>query len=305
MGTANGNRLIQSLGQLLAASPPEGVGQVESQQIERLLEIYYRHISSADLEEHDPQDLLGALIAHWRLMQDRRPDEAQVRVYNPEQEEHGWRSGDTIVEVVARDMPFLIDSISAALNAEGLAIRLTIHPVFAVVRDDNGRLKAIHDTETGVDAAGPEAIIQMHVDRQPEAALARLQTLVQGVVADVTLTTSDWLAMKGFAEGVQAELAATPVQGTEEDNAEVQAFLNWMINDHFLFIACCTFDLRSGSVDEGLSLVEGSGLGLLRGGANARARADQWLSGLAAGLSASDTDLTVTKTNAKSSIWTA
>ncbi len=302
MGIANGNRLIQSLSHLLAAGPPEGAGRVEAQQIERLLEVYYRHISAADLEEHDPQDLLGALIAHWRLMQDRRPDEAKVRVYNPEQEEHGWRSEDTIVEVVARDMPFLIDSISAALNAESLAIRLTIHPVFAVVRDNNGRLKAIDDTDTGDDAAGPEAIIQLHVDRQPEAALAKLQTLVQGVIADVTLTTSDWMAMKGFAEGVQAELAVTPVQGAEEDNAEAQAFMNWMINHHFLFIACCTFDLHDGSADDGLRFVDGSGLGLLRGGDSARARADQWLSGLAAGLSASDTDLMVTKTNAKSTV---
>ncbi len=54
---------------MLAANPPEGAGPVEARQVERLLRIYYRHISPDDLEEQDPQDLLGALLAHWRLMQ--------------------------------------------------------------------------------------------------------------------------------------------------------------------------------------------------------------------------------------------
>ena len=55
----NSERLIQTLSKLLAASPPEGTGPVEAGQVERLLGIYYRHISPSDLEEHDPQDLLG------------------------------------------------------------------------------------------------------------------------------------------------------------------------------------------------------------------------------------------------------
>ena len=59
-------------------------------------------------------------------------------------------------------MPFLVDSISAALNQRGLAIKLTIHPVFGVSRDSNGRLKALQDTKSAVELSSFEAVIQLH-----------------------------------------------------------------------------------------------------------------------------------------------
>jgi glutamate dehydrogenase len=297
----NSERLIQTLSKLLAASPPEGTGPVEAGQVERLLGIYYRHISPSDLEEHDPQDLLGALVAHWRLMRQRRPDQAIVRVYNPEQEEHGWRSDDTIVEVVSQDMPFLVDSISAALNRRGLTIRLTIHPVFGVTRDSNGVLTALSDTGAGGEMQNAEAVIQMHVDRQPQEVLGELEGMVASVIDDVGRATSDWLKMKQMAGKLEADMAAAGT-APSADTEEARAFLHWMISDHFLFIAACSFDLQDAEGRTTLRFVEGSGLGVLRGGAEASRRADQWISGLGVDLSAFDAELVVTKANARSSV---
>ena len=97
-----------------------------------MLGVYFRHIEPADLAEHEAQDLLGALVAHWRLMRQRLPTQSLVRVYNPDQEEHGWRSDDTIVEIAVEDGRFttLVAAVQAAglvdLVAEGfeLAIRI-------------------------------------------------------------------------------------------------------------------------------------------------------------------------------------
>ena len=302
MSKHKGDRLITKLGKLLAANPSDGAGRFDAAQVEQLLDAYYRHISPADLEEHDPQDLVGALIAHWRLMRERRPGEAKVRVYNPDQEEHGWRSRDTIVEVVAQDMPFLVDSISAALNQRGLAIKLTIHPVFGVSRDSNGRLKALQEAKSAVELSSFEAVIQLHVERQPHEALPELQQLVTGVIGDVSMATSDWLKMKLLAEKIEQELGT---RGTPDDScpdtAEARAFLNWMINDHFLFIASCQFEL-DGVDGAALHFVEGSGLGVLRGGSEARERAESWVSGVGVDLPGFSFDLLITKANARSSV---
>ncbi|MCB1772618.1 MAG: NAD-glutamate dehydrogenase [Gammaproteobacteria bacterium] len=292
--------LIETLTQLLAASPPEGARGFRKAHGEQLLRVYYRHISPADLEEHDPGDLLGALIAHWQLMRRRRPGQAKVRVYNPEQEEHGWRSKDTIVEIVADDMPFLVDSVSAALNRLGLAISLTIHPVFAVDRDDAGNLTGLHRVGDG-DATATEAAIQMHIDRQPQEKLSELEGVVRHVVADVVATTSDWLAMKGRAESIRQQIGETATGTAGSDAAEARAFLDWMVGDHFLFIAACSYEL-TGADGCALSFVSDSGLGLLRDGAEARARADEWVSGLAVDLAEFHHDLVVTKANARSRV---
>jgi glutamate dehydrogenase len=296
------NRLIRTLSKLLAERPEEGAHPIEAGQLEQLLGIYYRHISPADLEEHDPEDLLGALVAHWRLMRKRRPDEALVRVYNPEQEEHGWRSNDTIVEVVAPDMPFLVDSISAALNRWGMTISLTIHPVFGVSRDAKGVVTAVHESKDGDETASPEAILRFQVDRQPENVLAKLERLVSSVIADITLATSDWLKMKRQAENIRSELGDRAPHEACPDVDELRSFLNWMINDHFLFISTCRFAMQRGAQKADFHLVPNSALGVLRGGAEGVQRAEQWISGLGVDLTAFHYDLLVTKSNARSSI---
>jgi glutamate dehydrogenase len=294
---------MQTLGELLAARPPDDTEAFDAAQVGQLLEVYYRHISPSDLQEHDPQDLLGALIAHWRLMRRRRPDEALVRVYNPDQEEDGWRSRDTIIEVVVRDMPFLVDSISAELNRRGLTVRFTIHPVFGVVRDGQGRMAALLPRQA-IDAdATAEAAIQLHVDRQPPEALEELQLAVLGVLEDVSLTTADWLKMQQLAQRISDELGQGGTDSPTEDIEEARQFLNWMINDHFLFIGSCAFASQkdaAGADGDALAFEPGSGLGMLRADNESRARA--WISGLEVALSGDGNDLMVTKANARSSV---
>ena len=46
----------------------------------------------------------------------------------------------TVVEIVNDDMPFLVDSVTAALNGEGVTVHLVIHPILRVARDGDGKL---------------------------------------------------------------------------------------------------------------------------------------------------------------------
>lgn len=298
----NGEQLIPTLSKLLAASPPEGADRLDTAQIEQLLQNYYRHISPADLDEHDPQDLLGALVAQWHLMRHRKPGQALVRIYNPQQEEHGWRSKDTIVEVIACDMPFLVDSISAALNRQGLAISLTIHPVFEVERDGRGRLAGVHPLAAGHDGSVNEAVIQMHIDRQPHDQLRELEGIVKQVIADVAVTTAGWTGMKQRAETIRTELEVAAGRPGGSNTAEANAFIDWMLNDHFLFIAVCTLELHGDPAAAELRLVPDSGLGLLSDTATAAERVDEWVSGIAVNLAGFRHDLVVTKANARSRV---
>src|ERR671910_411781 len=110
---------------------------------------YYRAVPPADLIERDPLDLYGAALAHLRFGEHRQPGQAKVRVYNPQIEQHGWQSTHTVVEVVTDDMPFLVDSVSMALNRLGLLIHLTIHPVVPVRRGAGGTLEAVLDAANG------------------------------------------------------------------------------------------------------------------------------------------------------------
>src|SRR5438128_6289675 len=45
----------------------------------------------------------------------------------------------TRIAVVNKDMPFLVDSVSATVAAQGLAIDLLVHPIMPVTRDAKGK----------------------------------------------------------------------------------------------------------------------------------------------------------------------
>src|ERR687891_273287 len=132
--------------QQIVATIHEKVPEDRRDQLEAFTRQYYHRLAPEDLLELEPEDLYGAVLAHWRLAQRRQPGEAKVRVYSPRFEEHGWRSKHSIVEIVTDDMPFLVDSVAMELNRHGLVIHLPIHPVIRVRRDEaRGLLEWIED----------------------------------------------------------------------------------------------------------------------------------------------------------------
>ncbi len=115
---------------------------------------YFRDVADEDLEAWDPSDVVGCGLRHHQLASRRRAGTANVRVYLPTVDEHGWSTGHTVVEIVNDDMPFLVDSVTAELSRQGRGIHLVIHPTFSVRRDDEGNLlEVLPSASAGADDA--------------------------------------------------------------------------------------------------------------------------------------------------------
>ena len=74
---------------------------------------------------------------------ERRAGPIQVRVFNPTLGTHGYESTGTVVEICVDDGPFLVDSVTAELQAYGLAVARVLHPVIGTTRDESGTLLSI------------------------------------------------------------------------------------------------------------------------------------------------------------------
>ncbi|HEX2478805.1 MAG TPA: hypothetical protein VHK45_05955, partial [Geminicoccaceae bacterium] len=229
---------------------------------------YYRAVPPADLVDRDPLDLYGAALAHLRFGEQRQPRQAKARVYNPQIEQHGWQSTHTIVEVVTDDMPFLVDSVSMALNRLGLLIHLTIHPVIRVRRDAEGVLDAVLELDAATGDGGDgtfESFMHVEVDRQSDA--ERLETIraeLERALGDVRAAVEDWKAMLGKIATAHADLKNGARVIDPEDLEEADAFLAWIADDHFTFLGYGCYDLVRAKDGDQLRRVEGSALGLLR-----------------------------------------
>ena len=125
-------------------------GSVKSAAAEAFARKFYANTPPDDLRGSSPADLVGASQSIRRLMQHRAPGEAPIRVYNPRQQTDGWTSPHTIIEIINDDMPFLVDSATAALSRLRMEVQLVIHPILAVKRGAKGQFQGL--LEDGIKA---------------------------------------------------------------------------------------------------------------------------------------------------------
>ncbi|NIW04256.1 MAG: NAD-glutamate dehydrogenase [Gammaproteobacteria bacterium] len=239
--------------------------KAEAPQIEQFLRQYYHRVSPEDLEERSLLDLAGAALAHWHLARERRSGDAKLHVYNPHFEKHGWQSTHTIVEVVVDDMPFLVDSVSMALNRLGLTIHLTVHPVVCVRRDDAGNLTHILPRDGTHCEAITESFMHFQVDRQTEQQrLEDIRNEIQEILTDVSMANSDWQSMRRKVVEAVTELEENPPPLDTEDVAEATAFCRWIEAHHFTFLGYIEFDIIEADGGRSLKVLPDSRLGILR-----------------------------------------
>jgi len=246
--------VIESAANLAAAR----LGATRADAFQRFLACFYDRVSPSDLAGWAPEEIYGAAISLWQFAQSRPAGQAKLRVFNPRIDEQGWSSRRTVVEIVNDDMPFLVDSATMALNAEGVTVHLVIHPILQVERDPSGRIVKLHDSN---DAGGRDESL-MHIEISEVRDAARLDTLA-GTLTDVFRETraavEDWGAMRATLAALRRTIGESPAPVAAEDRSETLDFLAWLDDDNFTFLGCREY--RFGAPGGGELA---SGLGVLR-----------------------------------------
>ena len=173
---------------------------------------------------------------------------------------HGWHSSHTVVEMVNDDMPFLVDSLTSALNQRDLTVYLVIHPIVRVVRDRSGN-RAV--SGKGEEVAESQMQIRINEQTAPDT-LAEIKYLLEKVLADVRAATSDWRQMRARAEEILAGLDTAPPSLPVDEVAEAKAFLKWLNDDHFTYLGYREYDFLGGDDAATISIPPQTGLGILR-----------------------------------------
>jgi glutamate dehydrogenase len=224
---------------------------------------YYRGVGEEDLQFRTAAQFAIAAARHLEFGQVRPAGQPLVRVFNPHEDEDGWRSPCTIIEVVTDDMPFLVDSVAMVLNEAGLAIQLTVHPVLRLTRDGRGRMRRLEDA-TSV-AGKLESWQHVAVPRTSDPArLEALRRRILGTLEDVRLAVADWPTMRDRARQIAGEVRQGVPRIPKSEETEASEFLEWLADNHFTFLGYREYRLERGKATDRLVPVARSGLGLLR-----------------------------------------
>lgn len=123
------------------------------------------------------------------------------------------------IAIINDDKPFLVDSVAAAIAAQGVAIDLLLHPVIAVERDAKGGIAGFAKQGAGGTGAR-ESLIYIETPRVDARQRRDLLEALEATLADVHAAVRDWPAM-------QAAMAADAAQAEAVD-AEAGALLGWL-----------------------------------------------------------------------------
>jgi glutamate dehydrogenase len=119
--------------------------------------------------------------------------------------------------VINDDMPFLVDSIAAAVTDEGLTIERLVHPVIAVRRDARGAIRDLPAQPTDQDHR--ESVIYLETERGDARQRRLLAASLATVLGDVHAAVADWPKL-------QAAMLADADRIADPEGADLLRWLN-------------------------------------------------------------------------------
>ncbi|UNK41291.1 NAD-glutamate dehydrogenase [Luteimonas sp. S4-F44] len=256
---------------------------------------FYRRMTEDEIPLHSADGWAALAADLFEFAARRKPGTANVRLFNPAQDSHGWESPHTVLQIVNDDMPFLVDSVTMALAERSIGVHVLGHPVLHIARDRNGRL-------TGVGEGDAESVMHLEIDRQTPEASAQIEQVVRRVLDDVRAIVTDWGQMREKMQEVAADLVARPMPVADANRREAQEFLRWAASDHFTFFGYREYKVRRKGADGVLEPVADSGLGLLRTPATVKSRPLSELGADALRRAGEVDALILTKTSARSTV---
>ncbi|GAB1694070.1 NAD-glutamate dehydrogenase [Krasilnikovia sp. M28-CT-15] len=233
-----------------------------------LVDRFWRFAPDEELVGYTPKEMYAAALAHRDLAADRLPGELKLAIHAPDNIQC-----HTVLQIVTDDMPFLVDSVIALLNAHQLQVHLLVHPLIVVRRQPLGALAQVEadvEPDDAIDGDLVESWIRIELDPVRDAAArAQLHNEVRRILTDVRDAVDDWARMRQRALVISDELASargsdTKLPVPDKDVTDAIELLKWLAHDHFTFLGYREYRLDG----DLLVAVPGSGLGILRGDQN-------------------------------------
>jgi glutamate dehydrogenase len=240
---------------------PDEVPDRESAAIAAFAQAYVRRIPDEEMPSIPPEELFAEIHDVFHFVDRRGFEPVALRVFNPDPEVDGYHASGTVVEVVADDGPFLVDSVSNALAGRELGVARHFHPVIGAVRDDDGRLiDVIHARN----AERCESVQHVELEQRLEdAGLDELDADLRKVVGDVQLAVRDFEQMRAVVHRMTEMARAGAARYEQSEVDEAIAFLEWLLDLNFVFLGYREYRIEQGPEGPAIGIDPGSGLGIL------------------------------------------
>jgi glutamate dehydrogenase len=208
--------------------------------------LFFNNFPLEELRGRDLSDVFGVLYANWGFIQDFDREQPRISIYNPTLELNGWQSNKTIIQVLERDMPFLVGSILGELNAREIVIHTIHNTVVQARRDAANKLLEVKGRRDTAEGFASEAIIYLEITRNSSREfLDQLTACLVDILGEVASVVRDWQPMANVAKDTVSELLGYQKLTNQADQADQTVqFMEWMLANHFTFLGYQQLELQ-------------------------------------------------------------
>ena len=268
--TKDKTRCIQQLEELIT----ERVKKTEQEAVGSFAKDYLHIMPNDDVRGILPEDLFSQLMSAWEFLQqfDGLDDKApKIEIINPGCGKYPWQSSHTVIMLLQKDMPFLVDSVRMHLASRQLTIHSVQNLVFQAQRTKSGGLKdratCTYDQGCAIDMKGyhTEAFMFFEIDRiAGDEMLCGLIGELEDVLSDVRVVVEDFGGMEGKIQSIINGLKHNPPALPEKEVSEAIAYLSWLTENNFTFLGYKEYKLGKRDGRDVIRHVKDSQLGLFR-----------------------------------------
>ncbi|CAM2773003.1 NAD-glutamate dehydrogenase [Pseudoalteromonas distincta] len=271
--------------------------------VEKFAKALYSNMSKEDLANRNDSDLYGAALSLWNSLEKNTTDDAVIRVFNPEVAKDGWQSSHTIVEIITKDMPFLVDSVRMAMTRENIASHLLLHCPLKIKRDTNAKISGLSNLKAEQESSSTKTVFFIEIDRQTDSSVIEsFKKELESVLVDVSVAVDDWQPIRKKLMAVTKELPKRHHNKTKEEVSETTEFLDWLAKDNFTLMGYREYELSPVQGDYQLKGKMESSLGLMKNSTEEHTRLLSELPEVARQEARSSNLLILTKTNSVSRV---
>jgi len=261
----------QGKGRLLAQLQSKIEEQFEPVQAQMLVAFARQWYSDYPVDDQSGRqlaDLYAALVDSWEFIQQSRQQGTKVRLFNPDFLQQGWELNHTVVEILAGDMPFLMDSVRGELNRRNIRIHSIHSAVLPVVRDRHYQLRELLPPRSVVNPSdselfNEEALLYLEIGRIGDEGLRQeIYASISSILEEVEVVVGDFKAMTAHAEEVVELIRNSPE--LIADAEESATFMEWLRNEKFTFLGFEQLQVDRSAEQLAVHRVQGTELGLLR-----------------------------------------
>ena len=203
---------------------------------------FFLESNIADFLQYSDDDLYNHVLSAYNFISLKGHERSKIRIFNPNQSDHGFESYYTIIEIANIDAPFLVDSTVGYLDKYSIEIINIIHPTYLINRDISGNITKISCDKKDRN----ESIIQFHIDKiNNDIEIENFTKGLEHVIETVNLVVAQWKNMLEVVKSCKSQIDnAVKIVDDVYQLQEIKDFIDWMVSGNFVLLGVKEFDIK-------------------------------------------------------------